>query len=76
MGGPSANSSGDAESAATRGGIDKPGPTVTSRRTPRKNVADMGNVAGLASAPFNITDALADYAMEVVGSTAFGCEPV
>jgi hypothetical protein len=36
----------------------------------------MGNVAGLASAPFNITDALADYAMEVVGSTAFGCEPV
>ena len=70
-GGP-AGSSRVARSTATRANTDKPEPSVTSRRTLAKRAADVGNVADLASAPFNISEALADYAMEVVGSTAFG----
>ena len=50
-------------------------PTAACRQVPRQHAAGRATDAtSETSAPFNITDAFAEYAMEVVGGTAFGCE--
>ena len=59
-----------AEAATPRESTSKPGSKPATRWTRSKGAANV--VPDIVSAPFNITDAFADYAMEVVGSTAFG----